>query len=106
MTTWLAVLALGAGSFALRVAPLLTTRHLPDRLTAAAGAGGLSVLVGFSARSVLEYADPGTPYAVLVAAVSVGIGLVVAFRGRGVLASIAVGLAAYLALAMAAGAGR
>jgi branched-subunit amino acid transport protein len=96
MTTWLVVLLIGAGSLALRVVPLLTTRRLPERLTVAAGAGGMSVLVGFAARSVLEYADPATPYAVPVAVVAVAIGLVAAFRGRGVLVSTAVGLVAYL----------
>ena len=106
MTTWLAVLCLGLGSIALRVLPLLTTRRLPERLTAAAGAGGMSVLVGFSARSVLEFADASTPYAVPVAVLSVVIGLVAAFRGRGILTSTAVGMVAYLAVAGAIGAVR
>lgn len=106
MSTWLAVLAIGLGSIALRVVPLLTTRRLPERLTAAAGAGGMSVLVGFSARSVLEYADPATPYAVPVAVVAVGTGLVAALRGRGVLLSTGVGLMVYLATAAVLGAGR
>jgi branched-subunit amino acid transport protein len=105
MTAWLAVLSIGLGSIALRVLPLLTTRRLPERLTAAAGAGGMSVLVGFSARSVLEYTDPGTPYAVPVAVVAVVAGLVAASRGRGVLTSTAVGLVVYLALATTLGAG-
>jgi hypothetical protein len=99
MTSWLAVLALGLGSIALRMAPLLSTRRLPERLTAAAGAVGMSVLVGFSARTVLEYADPTTPYAVPVAVTAVGAGLVAAFRGRGVLTSTALGLVSYVALA-------
>ena len=106
MTTWLTVLAIGLGSVALRALPLLTTRRLPERLTAAAGAGGMSVLVGFSARSVLEFGDPSTPYASPVAVVSVVIGLVAAFRGRGVLTSTAVGLVAYVAAAGAIGAVR
>jgi branched-subunit amino acid transport protein len=106
MTTWLAVLAIGLGSIALRVLPLLTTRRLPERFTAAAGAGGISVLVGFSARSVLEFADPSTPYAVPVAVLAVAIGLVAAFRGRGILTSTAVGLVAYLVVAGAIGAVR
>ena len=106
MNTWLAVLAIGVGSIALRVAPLLTTRRLPERLTTAAGAGGMSVLVGFSARSVLEYADPATPYAVPVALVAVGTGLVAAVRGRGVLTSTGVGLVVYLAVAALLGATR
>jgi hypothetical protein len=103
MTTWLMVLAVGLGSAALRIAPLLTTRRLPERLTAAAGAGGMSVLVGFSARSVLEYADPATPYALPVAVGAVVVGLIVAFRGRGVLTATGSGLAAYLALGAALG---
>jgi branched-subunit amino acid transport protein AzlD len=99
MSTVLTVLAIGVGSLALRVVPLLTTRRLPDRLTAAAGAGGVSVLVGFAVRSVLEYADPATPYAVPVAIAAVVVGLGAALRGRGVLASTAVGLTAYLVVA-------
>jgi hypothetical protein len=98
MTAWLAVLCIGVGSIALRVVPLLTTRRLSERLTAAAGAGGMSVLVGFSVRSVLEYVDPATRYAVPVAVVAVGVGLVAAFRGRGVLTSTAVGLLVYVAV--------
>jgi hypothetical protein len=98
MNTWLAMAAIGLGSIVLRVAPLLTSRHLPERFTAAAGAGGISVLVAFSARSVIEYADPATPYAVPVAVVSVTIGLVAAFRGRSVPVATGMGIAAYLAL--------
>jgi hypothetical protein len=99
MTTWLAMLAIGLGSIALRTVPLLTTRRLPERLTAAAGAGGMSVLVGFSARLVLEYTDPATPYAVPVAVVAVAVGLVAALRGRGVLTSTGVGVVAYFVVA-------
>lgn len=98
MTTWLAMATIGLGSIVLRVAPLLTSRHLPERLTAAAGAGGISVLVAFSARSVMEFADSATPYAVPVAAFSVSLGLVAAFRGRSVPVATGLGLAAYLAL--------
>jgi branched-subunit amino acid transport protein AzlD len=98
MTAWLAVLCIGVGSIALRAVPLLTTRRLPERVTAAAGAGGISVLVGFAIRSVLEYVDPATRYAVPVAVVAVGVGLVAAFRGRGVLTSTAVGLLVYVAV--------
>jgi branched-subunit amino acid transport protein AzlD len=98
MTAWLAVLCIGVGSIALRAVPLLTTRRLPERVTAAAGAGGISVLVGFAVRSVLEYVDPATRYAVPVAVVAVGVGLVAAFRGRGVLTSTAVGLLVYVAV--------
>jgi branched-subunit amino acid transport protein AzlD len=100
MTAWLAVLCIGVGSIALRAVPLLTTRRLPERVTAAAGAGGISVLVGFAVRSVLEYVDPATRYAVpvAVAVVAVGVGLVAAFRGRGVLTSTAVGLLVYVAV--------
>jgi len=104
MNTWLAVLAIGLGSLALRVLPLLTTRRLPERLTVAAGAGGLGVLAGFTVRSVLEYADPATPYAVPVAVVVVGVGLAAAFRGSGVLTATTAGLVVYVALAGGLGA--
>jgi branched-subunit amino acid transport protein len=106
MSTWLAVLTIGLGSIALRVVPLLTTRRLPDRLTAAAGAGGMSVLAGFAVRSVLQYTDPATPYAVPVAVVAVGVGLIAALRGRSVLTSTAVGLVAYVAVVGLVGAVR
>ncbi len=101
MTVLLAVLVVGIGSFALRAAPLLGARHLPDRLTEAAGWAGLAVIAAITVRAVLRHHDTATPGAPLVAAVAVAAGLWLAFRGRSVLLAVAVGCAAYVALATA-----
>jgi len=100
MNTLLAVGVIGLVSLALRVVPLLSARRLPDQVAHAAGAGGMSVMVAITTRAVLEYSDPGTPYAVPVAALAVVGGMATALRGRGVIASVAVGAAVYLAVSL------
>jgi hypothetical protein len=84
VTVLIAVLVVGAGSLFLRTAPLPGARHLPDRLTEAAGWAGIAV-VAITVRAVLHHHDSGTPAAPLgaaVAAVAVATGLLLAFRGR------------------------
>ncbi len=102
MTVVLAVLVVGAGSMLFRLAPLLGAARLPDRLTRVAGWVGLSVLAAMTVRAVLGHHDPGVPDARLLAAVSVGAGLFLAFRGRSLLFSVAAGAASYLVLSAAA----
>jgi hypothetical protein len=60
----------------------------------------MSVMVAITTRAVLEYSDPATPYAVAVAALAVVGGMATAFRGRGVLASVAMGAAVYLVVSL------
>jgi branched-subunit amino acid transport protein AzlD len=101
MTVLLAVAMVGAGSVVFRLAPLLGAGLIPHRLTVLAGWAGLSVLVAMTVRAVLRYQDPAVPAASLVAAASVGLGLVLAFRGRSVLLAVALGALAYLLLSAA-----
>lgn len=101
MTVLLAVAAVGTGSLAFRLVPLLGARRVPDRVTVAARWAGLSVLVAMTVRSVVDHRDPQVPAAPLVAAVAVAVGLLVAFRGRSVLLVVLSGISTYVALAAA-----
>jgi branched-subunit amino acid transport protein len=66
-----------------------------------AGWAGLAVLAAMTIRAVLQQRDPSIPGAPLVAAASVGIGLLLAFRGRSVLIAVGAGAATYLLMAAA-----
>jgi branched-subunit amino acid transport protein AzlD len=101
MTVLLAVAVVGAGSMVFRLAPLLGAEWIPHRLTVLAGWAGLSVLVAMTVRTVLRHHDPAVPAAPLVAAASVGLGLLLAFRGRSVLLAVAIGGSAYVVLSAA-----
>lgn len=99
MNVLLAVLAVGLGSLLFRVAPLLGANRLPDGLTRVAGWAGLSVLTALTVRAVLHHEDPGVPAAPLLAAVAVGAGLLLAYRGRSLLVAVGAGATTYLLLA-------
>jgi branched-subunit amino acid transport protein len=101
MNVFLAVLAVGAGSLLFRLAPLLGAHRLPDSLTRAAGWAGLSVLTAITVRAVAAHRDPAVPAGSLLAAVAVGIGLYLAFRGRSLLLAAAAGAGSYLVLSAA-----
>jgi branched-subunit amino acid transport protein AzlD len=101
MSVLIAVALVGAGSLVFRLAPLVCARRLPDRLTVVAGWAAQSVLVAMTVRSVLDHQDPTVPGAVLVAALSVGLGLLLAFRGRSALLAVAAGGAMYVVLSAA-----
>ena len=99
MSVLLAVLVVGAGSLVFRAAPLLSARHLPDPLTKAAGLAGLAVIAALSTRAVLHHEDAAVTAAPFVAATALGLGLLLAFRGRSVPVAVAAGLATYVVLA-------
>jgi branched-subunit amino acid transport protein len=101
MTVLLAVLTVGLGSLFFRLAPLLSTGRMPEKLTQAAGWAGLAVVAGISVRSVVLFQDSSTPGAPVVAAVSVAVGLVLAFRGRSLLVAVGLGGATYLLISAA-----
>jgi branched-subunit amino acid transport protein len=101
MTVLLAVLAVGAGSLLFRLVPLLGAEWLAEPVTRVAGWAGLSVLAAITVRSVLQHQDPTVSGAPLLAALSVGAGLVLAFRGRSQLVAVAAGAAVYLVLVAA-----
>ena len=102
MSVLIAVALVGAGSLVFRLAPLLGARRIPDRLTVLAGWAALSVLVAMTVRGVLDHQDPTVPGAALVAAVSVGLGLVLAFQGRSALLAVVAGGSTYVVLSAAA----
>jgi branched-subunit amino acid transport protein len=99
MSTVVAVLVAGLGSLLLRAVPLVGARHLPARVTAAAGYAGIAVIAGLTIRSVLDHHDDRLAAAPVVAAVAVATGLLAAFRGRSVPVAVAAGLTTYLVLA-------
>lgn len=101
MTVLLAVAVVGVGSLALRLAPILGSERLPERVSRAAGRAGLAVLAALVVRSVVTHQDAslaGPAVAPLVAVVAVGLGLFLAHRGRSVLTTVAAGAAAYVLL--------
>ena len=101
MNVLIAVLLVGAGSLVFRLAPLLGARRIPDRLTVVAGWAALSVMVAMTVRGVLDHRDPTVPGAGLVAAVSMGLGLLLAFHGRSALLAVAAGGSTYVVLSAA-----
>ena len=82
--------------------PLLGGRRLPERLTTVAGWTGLSLLAAITVRTVAQHQDPALSDApggaAAVAALSVGAGLLLAFRGRSTLVAVAAGGATYVLL--------
>jgi branched-subunit amino acid transport protein AzlD len=101
MSVLIAVALVGAGSLLFRLAPLLGARRIPDRLTVLAGWAAQSVLVAMTVRSVVQHEDPAVPGAVLLAVASVGLGLLLAYRGRSALLAVAAGGATYVVLSAA-----
>lgn len=101
MNTVLALVLVGVGSIAFRVLPLLGAARLPERVTTAATWAGLSVLVAVTVRGVLNHQDETVPWPVAVAVASVGLGLLVAARGRSTLLVLATGAGSYLVLSAA-----
>jgi branched-subunit amino acid transport protein AzlD len=101
MSVLIAVLVVGVGSLVFRVVPLLAAHWIPDRLTAVAGWGGLGVLAAITVRAVLNHQDAAVPAAPVVAAVSLGVGFLLAFRGKSVLISVGAGGLTYVAIAAA-----
>jgi branched-subunit amino acid transport protein len=98
VTAVVALVLVGAGSLAYRLLPLLGAARLPEPVTTAAGWAGVAVLAAVCVRGVLNHEDASTPWPVGVAAVSVGLGLLVAARGRHTLLALGVGAFSYVAL--------
>lgn len=98
MSVLVAVLVVGLGSLLFRMVPLVGAHRLPDRVAEAAGFAGVAVIAAITVRTVLHHQDSSVPAAPLVAALAVGVGLLLAFRGRPVPIAVAAGLASYLLL--------
>lgn len=100
MTTVLALVAVGVGSLLFRVLPLLGAARLPDQAARIAGWAGTSVLAAITVRSVLHHEDGSVAAAPAVAAVSVGVGLFLAWRGRSVVTVLVAAVACYATLGL------
>jgi len=104
MTTLVALLLVGAGSFAYRLLPLLGAARVPDAVSRVAGWAGVSVLAAVTVRGVLHHQDRSIPWAVPVAVVALAVALVGAARGRGFLVVLGAGAGTYVALSTVIGA--
>ena len=104
MTTVIALALVGAGSLAFRLLPLLGAARVPETVSRSASWAGLSVLVAVTVRGVLHHQDASIPWPVLVALVSVVLGLAAAARGRSTLVVLGIGAGSYLVLSAALGA--
>lgn len=95
MTSWLVVLAVGAGSYVMRVAPLLFSDRLEasarfDNLIRHAGSAALTALI------VTSTVRAGNSFAWLPILASVAAGLAVAARHGSMLRVVGIGLAVYV----------
>ena len=103
MSVVLAVTVVGAGSLMLRLLPLVGATLVPDRFSVHAARAAMAVLAAMTVRTVLRHEDGalgGSPIAApALAALAVGLGLWLAFRGRSVLVASSAGLASYIVLA-------
>ena len=103
MTVALAMVLVGGGSILLRVLPLLGAARIPDRVTVHAARAGMAVLAATTARTVVQHRDDSlagaSVTAPVLAALAVGLGIWLAYRGRSLLFAVAAGLATYLTLA-------
>ena len=103
MTVAIAVAVVGAGSLMLRLLPLVGATLIPDRMTVHAGRAAMAVLAAMTVRTVLRHDDTALADSLVtarvLAALAVGLGLWLAYRGRPVLVASGVGLATYVVLA-------
>ena len=103
MSTALAVAVVGAGSLLFRLLPLVGSTLIPDRLSVHAARAAMAVLAATTVRTVLRHRDDtlagSLVTAPVLAALAVGLGLWLAYRGRSVLVASSVGLASYVVLA-------
>ena len=102
MTTLLVVLAVGAGSFLLRVGPLLVLERArpPASFERSVRHGGLAAIAALVALSTRDVASGGSPVAAVVAT---GAAAALAARHASMLVVLAAGAAVYACLAVATG---
>ncbi len=106
MNVVLAVLAVGLGSLAFRLVPMLSGRQVPAPLARGAGWAGMAVIAGMTVRATVQHEDSSIPFAPVVALVAVTVCFVLAFRGRSVLLAVGAGCASYVVVgALVAGIG-
>ena len=97
MTTWIAVLVAGLGSYAFRMGPLLLGNRLrlsehSHYILRHAGMGGMAALLASSILGFGSAGGAGAIAAVLVAVVAAGL---VAWRGRSMTVVVLAGSALY-----------
>jgi branched-subunit amino acid transport protein len=102
VSAWLAILAVGIGSFVLRVGPLFVLQRVPlaegaDRIIRRAGMAAIAALV---ASSVRHSATTGSTAPALV---SFAVATILAMRGASMIRLVACGGAIYAAGAVAMG---
>jgi branched-subunit amino acid transport protein len=102
--TWIAVLAVGLGSYAFRLTPLLLGARVRLRQTTQdmlrhAGMGGMAALV---VSSVVGFGTSGGPAAVASATVATAAAAVVAWRGGSMAVVMLAGGAVYAVAVLAA----
>jgi hypothetical protein len=103
MTVALALVVVSVGSLTLRLLPLVGASLVPDRVSTHAGRAAMAVLAAMTVRTVLRHTDDVMAGSLIpppaLAALTVGLGLWSAYRGRSVLVATTVGLATYAVLA-------
>lgn len=97
MTTWIAVLVAGLGSYVFRVAPLLLGHRLrlserTQDILRHAGMGGMAALL---ASSILGFGSQGGAGAIAAVLAAVGVAALVAWRGRSMTVVVVAGSALY-----------
>lgn len=105
MTIWVAVVAAGAGSYLLRVLPLLLgdRLHLSDRAQEGLRHAGMGAITALLVLGVVTVLRPGSGLPVIPVVLAIGVAAVSAARGHSMLTTVLGGAAAYaLALAVTA----
>ena len=102
MTTWIAVVLVGLGSYAFRVIPMLVggRARRPGRVDRAIDHAGLAALTALVVAGVQDHDGGGRPGAALWAVAAVIAGTAVARRGGSMLAVVVAGLGSYWLLTL------
>jgi len=102
MTTWIAVLVAGLGSYAFRVGPLLLGNRLQlsartQSILRHAGMGGMVALL---TSSILGFWTSGGAGGIVAVLTAVGMATYVALRGRSMTLVVLVGSASYAVICL------
>jgi branched-subunit amino acid transport protein len=98
--TWVVILAVGVGSFAFRLAPLLVFQRVPlsqrgDRIIRDAGTAAIAALIALSAH------QSATGHATIPTVSAMAVGIVLAARGASIFLLLVGGGAIYAASVVA-----
>jgi branched-subunit amino acid transport protein len=97
VNAWIAVLLVGAGSYAFRLAPVLALGRgsPPPWVTRVLRLAGPAALTAMAATAVAQHERPGQAGAPLALGAAVAVGALAARRRRPAVAGLAAGLATY-----------